>query len=129
MPGQTSKQPKPSCWDTALTQSAMTACAAADFQQAESAMQREYKKLLAKANAGNPSAAPKIEAAQRAWLAFRDAQLEAMFAADNKQLEYGSVYAMCRRIIEKNLTLERTKQLSAMMSSPPEGDVCIGDRY
>jgi uncharacterized protein YecT (DUF1311 family) len=35
----------------------------------------------------------KLKQAQRAWIAFRDAHLEARFPKADKQAEYGSAYA------------------------------------
>ncbi|MBN8733295.1 MAG: DUF1311 domain-containing protein [Acidobacteria bacterium] len=118
----------PSCYDTALTQSAMNACASQELRQAESAMKAAYSQLLARASAANPNATRKIEAAQHAWEAFLDAQLDATFAAAGKR-EYGSVYPMCFAQLRRQLILERTAQLSQMLTPAAEGEVCTGDRY
>ena len=79
------KERRASCWDTALTQAAMNECAAADARRAEEELDRTYGELLARATATNGAAVPKIKAAQAAWLAYRDAQIEATFADDRKQ--------------------------------------------
>jgi len=117
-----------SCYNTALTQLTMNNCAAQELRQAEAAMQSAYAQLLARASATNPTAARKIEAAQRAWESFLAAQLAATFASQDKR-DYGSVHPMCRAQLHRQLILARTAQLTAMLAPAPEGEVCTGDRY
>ena len=106
----------------------MNNCAAQELRQAETAMQSAYAQLLTRASATNPTAAKKIEAAQRAWESFLTAQLEATFASEDKR-DYGSVYPMCHAQLHRQLILARTAQLTAMLAPAPEGEVCTGDRY
>jgi Lysozyme inhibitor LprI len=68
----------------------------------------------------------KLKTAQRAWLAFRGAQLEALFPKTDKQAEYGSVYPMCRCSELQSLTEERAKQLKRWLDGTKEGNVCAG---
>ena len=68
----------------------------------------------------------KLKAAQKAWLAFRDAQLQAMYPAADKQAEYGSVYPTCRCAVLKELTEQRTRELKVWLDGIPEGEVCRG---
>ncbi|MGB7330433.1 MAG: lysozyme inhibitor LprI family protein, partial [Terriglobales bacterium] len=68
----------------------------------------------------------KLKTAQKAWLAFRDAELEALYPKDNKQAEYGTVYPMCHCSELQFLTEERTKQLNRWLDGTREGDVCAG---
>lgn len=122
-------QGRASCRDTARTQAALNECAAAERRGAEEELNKAYELLLARAGAKDSAAARKIRAAQEAWMAYRDAQIEAMFAAGQKQTAYGSVYPMCVQQLRARWAAERTKELRAMMSRPEEGDVCCGDRY
>lgn len=46
----------------------------------------------------------KIKAAGEAWLAYRDAYMDAMYPAKNKQAEYGSVYPMEADLVRATLT-------------------------
>jgi hypothetical protein len=68
----------------------------------------------------------KLKTAQRAWLAFRDAELEALYPKDNKQAEYGTVYPMCHCSELQFLTEARTKELKRWIDGTIEGDVCSG---
>lgn len=116
------------CQKKAQSQRDLQVCADHQFTQGEAAMQRTYQRLLAKAKS-DPVAENKIRAAQRSWLAFRDAQLEAMYPHEDKQGEYGSTYPMCALLQKTELTRQRTQMLSKMLT-PVEGDTCdSGLRY
>lgn len=91
-------------------------------QSADNELNATYQQLLKRA-AGNPRAVGKIKAAQRAWLIFRDAQIEAFYPADDKQKEYGTVFPMRADLLLADLTRQRTKMLKEMLNSV-EGDVC-----
>lgn len=62
----------------AQTQSAMNQDACAQYKQADQALNAAYNKIL-KDYAKDPQFLAKLKQAQRAWIAFRDAQLEARF--------------------------------------------------
>ncbi len=68
----------------------------------------------------------KLKASQKAWRAYRDAHLEALYPADDKMLAYGSAYRHCRQIALAELTSERIKYLRRWLQGVPEGDVCAG---
>ena len=68
----------------------------------------------------------KLKASQKAWRAYRDAHLEALYPADDKMLAYGSAYRHCRQIALAALTSERIKHLRRWLQGVPEGDVCAG---
>ncbi|HEV2761538.1 MAG TPA: lysozyme inhibitor LprI family protein [Pyrinomonadaceae bacterium] len=117
------RRPKRDCYDTAMTQQAMNLCASREFEQADAELNRVYKQLLA-ANKEDGLFAEKLTAAERAWVAFRDAHMESLYPqTDNPQAAYGSVYPMCFMRAKAGLTRERTKHLRAMLDAP-EGDVC-----
>jgi hypothetical protein len=44
------------------------------------------------ASQNQPAAAAKVKAAESAWIAYRDAYLDAMFPAEDKQGVYGSIF-------------------------------------
>ncbi len=54
----------------------------------------------------------KLIIAQKAWLAFRDAHLDAYYP-DTTSMFYGSVNPMCRCIILEELTKKRINELNA----------------
>jgi uncharacterized protein YecT (DUF1311 family) len=102
------------CWKTAMTQSEMNHCADEDASAADAELNRVYQDLLSK-NKTNVIATKKLRNAQRAWIAFRDAQLEAFYPAQDKQREYGSIYLMCHAKVAMAITKRRTAQLRRML--------------
>lgn len=80
------------CSDGAKTQVAMNACASDEAARIDAELNDVYRALLQKAT--NATAATKIKVAERAWIAYRDAYIDAMYPAQNKQAEYGSIYSM-----------------------------------
>jgi uncharacterized protein YecT (DUF1311 family) len=66
----------------------MNHCANLDAQSADADLNRVYEELLSKLK--NDSVATKrLRAAQRAWIVFRDAHLQELYPAEDKQREYG----------------------------------------
>jgi uncharacterized protein YecT (DUF1311 family) len=110
------------CEQKAQTQLDLNICAADKLRSEDTKLDRVYQELLAKAK-NDPVATTKIRSAQEAWVAFRDAQLEALFPADDKQDQYGSAYPMCAAAARAQLTAERTKMLESILH-PVEGDMC-----
>lgn len=110
------------CDKTAQTQADLTACSSTDYKAADDELNATYQRLLQKA-AGDRVALPQINSAQKAWVAFRDAQIAALYPAEDKQKEYGTVFPMCANLALADLTRQRTKMLRQMLS-PVEGEVC-----
>src|SRR5277367_2920950 len=101
---QSSENP---CWKTAMAQSEMNRCADLDARQADADLNRVYQELLSKLK-NDDNATKKLRAAQRAWLAFRDAHLQELYPAKDKQVQYGSIYPMCYAQVGAAMTKERT---------------------
>jgi uncharacterized protein YecT (DUF1311 family) len=110
------------CWKKAVAQSEMNRCAGEDSGAADAELNHVYQNLLAK-NKGDANTMRKLREAQRAWVAFRDAQLEALYPAQDKQLEYGSIYPMCYSIVATAMTRERTAQLRRMLQDKDPCDI------
>ena len=70
----------------------------------------------------------KFKLAETAWENFRDAHINSIFPAEDKQLNYGTVFPLCYYIELVKLTKERIKQLSPWINGIAEGDVCAGSR-
>jgi uncharacterized protein YecT (DUF1311 family) len=102
------------CWKAAMAQSEMNHCADLDARQANADLNGVYGELLSKLKSDN-SAIKKLRAAQRAWLAFKDARLQELYPATDKQAEYGSMYPMCYAQVATAMTKERTAQLRRML--------------
>jgi uncharacterized protein YecT (DUF1311 family) len=102
------------CWKAKTAQSEMNHCADLDARQADADLNRVYGELLSKLKS-DENAIKKLRAAQRARLAFRDARLQELYPATDKQAEYGSMYPMCYAQVATAMTKERTTQLRRML--------------
>ncbi len=91
------------CMDGADTQLKMNRCAGAELTRTEAEGNRLYAELLSAAS-GQSEAVEKIKAAESAWIAYRDAYLDAMYPAKDKQAEYGSAYPMEAALARVRLT-------------------------
>jgi len=114
-----------SCYHTANNQFELNQCAARELKEADDELNRVYREIL-KRNAKDPVFLDRLKAAQRAWISFRDAELEAIFPDPEKQVAYGSAYPMCYAHWMKKLTSQRTQQLRRWLVGTEEGDVCTG---
>ncbi len=80
------------------TQMDLNQCAAKELQRAESRLAALLKELGIDRNSPE----------QKAWEAYRDAQLSAIYqATDNDIAEYGSAYPMCLATLKKRLASPR----------------------
>jgi len=88
------------------SQSMMTICAGVDYQAADAKLNAAYKDLVGR---NDEKANQLLQAAQRAWITFRDAEC-AYSAADS---EGGSIHPMEISQCLTEVTNERTKQLTS----------------
>lgn len=102
----------------AMTQLEMNECAAEDFMLADKELNRVYNAILVKESEDKGFIA-KLRAAPRAWIAFRDAQLEAAFyckeGGGGWQPCFGSMAPMNHSYLKAKMTRERIDQLKHMM--------------
>jgi uncharacterized protein YecT (DUF1311 family) len=106
-----------SCSQTANTQTDLNECSGKELKQTEARLAALLKRL------GIDSNSPE----EKAWEAYRDAQLKALYPpVNNEQLEYGSIYPMCLATLKKKLTESRIRDLKMLTTS--EGDGCAGYR-
>ena len=103
--------------DNAMDQSTMNACADQSFKKADAELNTVYKKLQSRKN-DDAEAAKLLIAAERAWVAFRDAECE-FDAADNLG---GSIYPMIYSGCLERLTQARIDQLNRYLRCE-EGEV------
>ncbi|MDX8504532.1 lysozyme inhibitor LprI family protein [Mesorhizobium captivum] len=106
------------------SQSMMTICANTDYEAADAKLNAAYKEIVG----GNDEKANKLlQTAQRAWIAFRDAEC-AYSTADS---EGGSIHPMEVSECLTEITNQRTKQLTSgpncqdgdpSCASPDEGE-------
>lgn len=110
----------------AQTQADLNDDACEAYREADKKLNAIYQQLLEQ-HKEDANFTTKLRKAQRAWLAFRDAEMEAIYPADNKREEYGSIYPMCSCLEQAALVNHRIEQLSSWLTAK-EGDVCRGSR-
>ncbi|MGS0747315.1 lysozyme inhibitor LprI family protein [Halpernia sp. GG3] len=88
----------------AQTQTEMNLDAAKKFDKVDKELNTVYKKILKKYSSDTLFIG-KLKISQNYWIKFRDAEVEARFPAENKQVEYGTIYTICI-----NAFAERKKQ-------------------
>lgn len=101
------------CSHNAQTQ-AVNACADQELKRVETELNGTYHALMAE-TAQQAEAAAKIKSAQKAWLVFRDAYLEAMYPDADKQSEYGSLYPMQVALLRAKLSRQQTAALKDLL--------------
>ena len=98
-------------------------CGAA--KKADAELNKIYQKVLLHYK-NDKNFIEKLKKAQRAWISFRDAHIASVYPAEDKNLNYGSVYGMCYCGLREQLTVERTKVLKQWLDGLMEGEVCVG---
>ncbi len=88
----------------------MTACASAEAKRVDAKLNSTYRALLAKV-ASRPEAVAKIKDAEKAWIIYRDAYIEATYPAKDKANEYGSIYPLELALLRAKLTQRQVAAL------------------
>lgn len=90
----------------------MNQCAADDYAAADKKLNATWKKLMAQFK-DDKTATAKLKAAQKAWIAFRDAEIAAQFACDEGDIRvcWGSIYPMLVNGELQAMTETRTERL------------------
>jgi uncharacterized protein YecT (DUF1311 family) len=109
----------------AQTQSEMNGDAATHYAAADKKLNDTYQKIRTTYK-DNKLFLSKLQSSEQAWIRFRDAEMDALFPAADKQSQYGSVYPMCRNQWLAELTTQRAKELSRWVKGTKEGDCCAG---
>jgi uncharacterized protein YecT (DUF1311 family) len=109
----------------AQTQAGMNERACAGNRRADAEMNRVYQQILSEYQ-DKAEFVEKLKEAQRAWVAYRDAHMEALYPGEDKRSLYGSAHEMCACPEMENLARERTALLRRWLTGLPEGDVCGG---
>jgi len=113
----------PSQCNLAGTQVEMNACAVDELAQADRQLNEVYQALLKK-EAKNTQFIQKLRTAQRAWVAFRNAELDAMYACaePNATACWGSLLPVRYTSYKAKLTCERTERLRRLLKEGPPAD-------
>lgn len=104
--GQSNKAGNQAC-ENAKTQSEMNQCSAAAYRAADKDLNAVYGSLKEKLD---PDLFVKLQAAQRAWVAYRDANCE----AESALYEGGSIQPMIRSSCLERATRSRIDELHVM---------------
>ncbi len=99
------------------SQMGMNICADADYKAEDAKLNRAYREIV-KRLSDSPEDKKLLQAAQRDWIAFRDA--ECAFATNDSK--DGSIYPMLLSQCLADLTAARTKQLGGYLDCE-EGDM------
>jgi uncharacterized protein YecT (DUF1311 family) len=102
--------------DPRSNQVELNACADAELAKADTALNDAYR-LVVTRMAYDPVFVKNLRYAQRAWVVFRDAELEARFACSEEDVRqcWGSMYPMLWSVRKAELTKERTRQLRQIL--------------
>jgi uncharacterized protein YecT (DUF1311 family) len=103
------------CADKAQTQFELDKCASDDAERADQALNTAYRGFLAKI-AGDSLAIEKLKAAEAAWIRYRDAYIEAVYPARDKQLAYGTEYPMDVDLLRAKITREHLAAISDLIN-------------
>lgn len=109
----------------AQTQLEINEQACQEYAKKDKELNNVYEQIL-KSYKADTLFISKLKIAQRAWIAFRDAHLEALYPATDKRVEYGSIYPTCRCNELATITAQRTKELKRWLNGVEEGDTCSG---
>ena len=97
----------------------MTACAGAEAGLADTQLNSAFQALLSAAKS-QPMAVDKITNAEKAWIVYRDAFIDAMYPANNKQEAYGSMFPMEVDLLRASLTYKQIDALKDLMANYTE---------
>ena len=107
------------------TQAEMSRDACEKFKKSDAKLNQTYKRILADYQK-DKLFIEKMKLAQRAWLAFRDAHLAAVYPVEDAGAQNGSAGSMCQCLELEQLTYQRTKVMQQWIDGTREGDVCAG---
>ncbi len=113
------------CHQRAETQRDLNRCGGLGLRLADQELNATYQAVI-EAHKEDQVFITKLRIAQRMWLQFRDAEMEAIFPHKDDPRHYGSVFPLCWSTHLATITKERTKQLRRWIDGVPEGDLCAG---
>jgi len=102
------------CNDRAKNQAEMNACASEEAARLDSQLNDVYRKVLSQVQRQQEAVA-KIKIVERAWIAYRDAYIDAVYPAKDKQAEYGSIYPMEVDLLRAKLTQRQVAALQDLL--------------
>jgi uncharacterized protein YecT (DUF1311 family) len=94
----------------------LNSCASDEAKRVDIELNNVYRKLL-ETLSDDHNAVTKTKAAQRAWVTYREAYIEAMYPDEDKQAAYGTIYPMEVNLLRARLTREQITALQALGSN------------
>lgn len=113
------------CLERATTQVEVNRCGSLDLASADQELNAVYQAVLRR-HRDDAKFIERLRAAQRAWIRFRDAEMEAFYPHKDTPSYYGSMLPLCWSKQLAVLTYERTRQLRRWLDGVEEGDACAG---
>lgn len=110
------------------SQKALNMAASRELKRADDTLNDIYNRVLTK-HEDDQEFLEKFNTAELAWMAFRDAEMEAIFPKQDKQGNYGSKFPMSYCIVKAELTWDRVKQLNQWLEGFSEGNIMAGSRW
>ncbi len=95
-----------------------------EYEKSDKEINLVYQKIL-KEYKDDTAFINNLKTAQRLWIKFRDAEVEAMYP-DREEGYYGSMHPMCLSLYMKELTDDRIEKLKIWLTGIEEGDACSG---
>jgi len=108
-------------------QATLNASVGKELEKADAMLNAVYQNILTK-YANDQEFIDKFITAELAWLAYRNAELEAIFPRQDKLTAYGSSYPLSYNLVKAELTWERVGKLNQWLEGLPEGDITAGSR-
>jgi len=102
------------CNEKAKTTGEMNACAHDEAARVDAKLDAVYAKVLSQAES-DPAGLARIKAAERDWIAYRDAYISAMFPAAHKITEYGAMYPMKVDLLRAKMTHQQIAALNQLL--------------
>jgi uncharacterized protein YecT (DUF1311 family) len=101
--------------EKATSQSLMTACASDEARLADTELNSVFQALLSAARS-QQRAVENIRNAERSWIVYRDAYVDAVYPASNKQEAYGSSFAMEVDLLRARLSYRQIDAIKGLMA-------------
>ena len=108
-----------------MTQLELNECARQEYLDADRMLNEVYRGIREK-HKDDSLFLESLRDAQRAWVAFRDAEMAALFPHAKEHRYYGSIFPMCWSQHLTRLTRNRIDSLRVWLDGVPEGSVCSG---
>jgi uncharacterized protein YecT (DUF1311 family) len=101
------------CLETAFTRAEVNGCVSDEVRRVEAELNDVYQKLLSTVSQ-DPAAVAKVRASEKAWMAYRDLYIEAMWPAQNKQI-YGSMLLAKAMQLRTKLTRQHIDSVKELL--------------